>query len=206
MLFTWQGVKNCIALKTVNFMGYNLTWQGADSMAKILKYQTTRRHEATWAESLHSRRRDLDCMAGLRRITLNCTTLIGDLGARAFAESLSEDLWLGDHCVMKAVIKKVLQMEGVPSQSMGLAAKQPVSNGRKHSAGKECYGPEPLPPGVSGFRPWHTAERAKSNSHSEFFLLELLLCGWSLVLSIEEKRYLTHGFCLMSPLRKKNKK
>ena len=47
--------------------------------------------------------------------------------------------------------------------NIGLAAKQPVSNGRKHSAGKECYGPEPLPPGVSGFQPWHTAERAKSN-------------------------------------------
>ncbi|XP_073651384.1 centrosomal protein of 78 kDa-like [Tursiops truncatus] len=33
-------------------------------------------------------------MAGLRRITLNCDMLIGDLGASAFAESLSEDLWL----------------------------------------------------------------------------------------------------------------
>jgi centrosomal protein CEP78 len=33
-------------------------------------------------------------MAGLRRITLNCNTLVGDLGARAFADSLNEDLWL----------------------------------------------------------------------------------------------------------------
>ena len=63
-------------------------------MAKILKYQTTGRHEETWAESLHSRRPDLDCTAGLRRITLNCNTFIGDLGASALAESLSEDLWL----------------------------------------------------------------------------------------------------------------
>ncbi|XP_073645423.1 centrosomal protein of 78 kDa-like [Tursiops truncatus] len=106
-------------------------------------YQTIRRHEETWAESLRYRRPDLDCMPGLRRIALNCNKLIGDLGARAFAESLSEDLWLG-----------------------GLATKQPVSNGRKYSAGKECYGPEPLPPGVSGFRPWRTAEHAKSNRHS----------------------------------------
>ncbi|XP_036694730.1 centrosomal protein of 78 kDa-like isoform X1 [Balaenoptera musculus] len=89
-----QGVKNSTTLKTVNFTGCNLTWQGADHMAKILKYQTTRRHEETWAESLRSRRPDLDCMAGLRRITLNCNTLIGDLGASALAESLSEDLWL----------------------------------------------------------------------------------------------------------------
>ncbi|XP_030881381.1 centrosomal protein of 78 kDa isoform X8 [Leptonychotes weddellii] len=42
----------------------------------------------------------------------------------------------------------------------GLATKKPVSNGRKHPLGKE-YSPEPLPPGVSGFLPWRTAERAK---------------------------------------------
>ncbi|XP_049566789.1 centrosomal protein of 78 kDa isoform X7 [Orcinus orca] len=176
-------------------------------------------------------------MAGLRRITLNCNTLIGDLGASAFAESLSEDLWLRaldlqqcgltsegakallkaletnrtlvvldirknplvDHSVMKSVIKKVLQngrsakseyqwitspsvkepskaarqkkrtiilgsgRKGKATIRIGLATKKPVSNGRKHSAGKECYAPEPLPPGVSGFLPWRTAERAKRN-------------------------------------------
>ncbi|XP_059785867.1 centrosomal protein of 78 kDa-like [Balaenoptera ricei] len=89
-----QGIKNSITLKTVNFTGCNLTWQRADHMAKILKYQTIRRHEEIWAESLRYTRPDLDCMAGLRRITVNCNTLIGDLGASAFAESLSEDLWL----------------------------------------------------------------------------------------------------------------
>ncbi|XP_059267796.1 centrosomal protein of 78 kDa isoform X2 [Mustela nigripes] len=230
-----QGIKNSITLKTVNFTGCNLTWQGADHMAKILKYQTMRRHEEIWAESLRYRRPDLDCMAGLRRITLNCNTLIGDLGASAFAESLSEDLWLRaldlqqcgltnegakallkaletnrtlvvldirknplvDHSVMKAVIKKVLQngrsakseyqwitspsvkepfktarqkkrtiilgngRKGKATIRIGLATKKPVSNGRKHSLGKECYAPEPLPPGVSGFLPWRTAERAK---------------------------------------------
>ncbi|XP_068409537.1 centrosomal protein of 78 kDa isoform X2 [Eschrichtius robustus] len=206
-------------------------------LTMLTKYQTIRRHEETWAESLRYRRPDLDCMAGLRRITLNCNTLIGDLGASAFAESLSEDLWLRaldlqqcgltsegakallkaletnrtlvvldirknplvDHSVMKAVIKKVLQngrsakseyqwitspsvkepskaarqkkrtiilgsgRKGKATIRIGLATKKPVSNGRKHSAGKECYAPEPLPPGVSGFLPWRTAERAKRN-------------------------------------------
>uniref|UniRef100_A0A5F8ASZ3 Centrosomal protein of 78 kDa n=1 Tax=Macaca mulatta TaxID=9544 RepID=A0A5F8ASZ3_MACMU len=235
-----QGIKSSITLKTVNFTGCNLTWQGADHMAKILKYQTMRRHEETWAESLRYRRPDLDCMAGLRRITLNCNTLIGDLGASAFADSLSEDLWLRaldlqqcgltnegakallealetnttlvvldirknpliDHSMMKAVIKKVLQngssakseYQWITSPSVkepsktakqkkrtiilgsghkgkatiriviwrhrGLATKKPVSSGRKHSLGKE-YAPAPLPPGVSGFLPWRTAERAK---------------------------------------------
>uniref|UniRef100_A0A8B9Y1J6 Centrosomal protein 78 n=1 Tax=Bos mutus grunniens TaxID=30521 RepID=A0A8B9Y1J6_BOSMU len=204
-----QGIKNSVTLKTINFTGCNLTWQGADHMAKILKYQTIRRHEETWAESLRYRRPDLDCMAGLRRITLNCNTLIGDLGASGFAESLSEDLWLRDHSVMKAIIKKVLQngrsakseYQWITSPSVkepvkepskaarqkkrtiilggsrkgkatiriviwrhrGLATKKPVSNGKKHSTGKDSYAPEPLPPGVSGFLPWRTAERAKRN-------------------------------------------
>ncbi|KAM9207755.1 centrosomal protein of 78 kDa isoform 1-T1 [Dugong dugon] len=230
-----QGIKNSITLKTVNFMGCNLTWQGADHMAKILKYQTMRRHEETWAESLRYRRPDLDGMAGLRRVTFNCNTLVGDLGASAFAESLSEDLWLRaldlqqcgltneganaflkaletnrtlvildirknpliDHSVMKAVIKKVIQngrsakseyqwvtspsikestktarqkkktiilgsgRKGKATIRIGLATKKPGNNGRKHTPGKEYYAPEPLPPGVSGFLPWRTAERAK---------------------------------------------
>ncbi|KAL2781326.1 centrosomal protein of 78 kDa isoform b, partial [Daubentonia madagascariensis] len=233
-----QGIKSSITLKTVNFTGCNLTWQGADHMAKILKYQTMRRHEETWAESLRYRRPDLDCMAGLRRITLNCNTLIGDLGASAFADSISEDLWLRaldlqqcgltnegakallealetnrtlvvldirknpliDHSMMKAVIKKVLQngrsakseYQWITSPSVkepsktakqkkrtiilgsgrkgkatirivGFATKKPVSSGKKHSLGKEHYAPAPQPPGVSGFLPWRTAERAKRN-------------------------------------------
>ncbi|KAL2781328.1 centrosomal protein of 78 kDa isoform e, partial [Daubentonia madagascariensis] len=232
-----QGIKSSITLKTVNFTGCNLTWQGADHMAKILKYQTMRRHEETWAESLRYRRPDLDCMAGLRRITLNCNTLIGDLGASAFADSISEDLWLRaldlqqcgltnegakallealetnrtlvvldirknpliDHSMMKAVIKKVLQngrsakseyqwitspsvkepsktakqkkrtiilgsgRKGKATIRIGFATKKPVSSGKKHSLGKEHYAPAPQPPGVSGFLPWRTAERAKRN-------------------------------------------
>lgn len=79
----------------------------------------------------------------------------------------------------------------------GLATKKPVGNGKKPSTGKDSYAPEPLPPGVSGFLPWRTAERAKrsrwclhslSFSHLESFILELLLCGRSLVVSIEEER------------------
>ncbi|XP_059782456.1 centrosomal protein of 78 kDa isoform X5 [Balaenoptera ricei] len=53
--------------------------------------------------------------------------------------------------------------KGKATIRIGLATKKPVSNGRKHSAGKECYAPVPLPPGVSGFLPWRTAERAKRN-------------------------------------------
>ncbi|XP_047623767.1 centrosomal protein of 78 kDa isoform X3 [Phacochoerus africanus] len=54
-------------------------------------------------------------------------------------------------------------LKGKATIRIGLATKKPVSNGRKNTVGKECYAPEPLPPGVSGFLPWRTAERAKRN-------------------------------------------
>ncbi|XP_038625902.1 centrosomal protein of 78 kDa isoform X1 [Tachyglossus aculeatus] len=89
-----QSIKNSTTLKTVNFTGCNLTWHGADLMANILKFQAIKRHGEAWAESLRYRRPDIDCMAGLRRITLNCNPRIGDHGARVLAECLGEDLWL----------------------------------------------------------------------------------------------------------------
>ncbi|XP_045047587.2 centrosomal protein of 78 kDa isoform X3 [Desmodus rotundus] len=53
--------------------------------------------------------------------------------------------------------------KGKATIRIGMATKKPANNGRKHCLSKECYAPEPLPPGVSGFLPWRTAERAKRN-------------------------------------------
>ncbi|KAG8455271.1 hypothetical protein GDO86_001465 [Hymenochirus boettgeri] len=89
-----QVVKNSPTIKTVNFTGCSLTCLGAEHIANIIKHQATRRHSEAWAESLRYRRPDLDCMTGLRRITLNCNNLIGDRGAIALAEVIGEDLWL----------------------------------------------------------------------------------------------------------------
>ncbi|GFO07678.1 centrosomal protein of 78 kda-like [Plakobranchus ocellatus] len=52
------------------------------------------RHNEAWRDSLRYRRPDLDRMSGLRRITANANPMLGDLGARAFAEALKDDLWL----------------------------------------------------------------------------------------------------------------
>ncbi|XP_066460239.1 centrosomal protein of 78 kDa [Eleutherodactylus coqui] len=89
-----KGVKNSPTIKVVDFTGCNLTWHGAEWIASVIKHQATRRHSEAWAESLRYRRPDLDCMTGLRRISLNCNTLIGDQGAKAIADVLVEDLWL----------------------------------------------------------------------------------------------------------------
>ncbi|XP_069817909.1 centrosomal protein of 78 kDa isoform X2 [Dendropsophus ebraccatus] len=89
-----KSVKNSPTIKEIDFTGCNLTWHGAEWIASIVKHQATRRHSEAWAESLRYRRPDLDCMTGLRRISLNCNTLIGDKGAKAIADVLGEDLWL----------------------------------------------------------------------------------------------------------------
>ncbi|XP_072926506.1 centrosomal protein of 78 kDa isoform X1 [Hemitrygon akajei] len=89
-----KSLKNSVTIKTVNFTGCNLTWSGAEHITQVIKHQATKRHSEVWAESLRYRHPDLDCMTGLRRITMNCNTLIGDTGAIAFAEALRDDLWL----------------------------------------------------------------------------------------------------------------
>lgn len=52
------------------------------------------RHSAAWAESLRYRLPQFDVMSGLRRVTLNGNSLIGDRGAAALAHELTEDLWV----------------------------------------------------------------------------------------------------------------
>ncbi|KAM8960574.1 centrosomal protein of 78 kDa [Pelodytes ibericus] len=227
-----QSVKNSPTIKTVNFTACDLTWRGAEYMANIIKHQATRRHSETWAESLRYRRPDLDCMAGLRRVTLNCNTLLGDRGAIALAEILGEDLWLKaldlrqcgisntgaqaflrvseknttlmvldirrnpliDHSLLKMITERVLMnahgtkceykwftspsskdgskvrqkwrsatlkhgRRGRNTMRIGLPTKKPLVSVRKATS-KELYDPEPKPPGVKGFCPWRTAERA----------------------------------------------
>ncbi|XP_078531982.1 centrosomal protein of 78 kDa isoform X2 [Lissotriton helveticus] len=234
-----QSVKNSSTIKTVNFTGCGLTWLGAEHMANIIKHQATRRHSDIWAESLRYRRPDLDCMTGLRRITLNYNMLIGDEGAIALAESLKEDLWLKaldmqqcgisnqgaqalldafrtnttlmvldvrrnpliDHSLLKTIIERVLMnahdtnpeykwlkspstkdtskvkqrrrtiilrngLKGKATIRIGFPSKKNLPSERKSVSYKEGYAPEPLPPGVQGFLPWRTAERA--NRHRGF--------------------------------------
>ncbi|XP_075684446.1 centrosomal protein of 78 kDa isoform X2 [Rhinoderma darwinii] len=229
-----KSVKNSPTIKVIDFTGCNLTWHGAEWMASIVKHQATRRHSDAWAESLRYRRPDLDCMTGLRRISLNCNTLVGDQGAKAIANVLGEDLWLKaldirqcgisnegakaflhalqtnttlmvldirknpliDHSLLKTVIERVLLnahdtnseykwftsppskggskikpstilrngLKGKNTIRIGLVAKKTFDSGRKCTP-KELSAPEPKTPGVQGYLPWRTAERA--NRHRE---------------------------------------
>uniref|UniRef100_UPI0037E8D4FF centrosomal protein of 78 kDa n=1 Tax=Semicossyphus pulcher TaxID=241346 RepID=UPI0037E8D4FF len=89
-----QSVKYSTNIRSVDFTGCNLTWRGAEHMANIIKHQGMQRHGTAWAESLRYRQPQFEGMRGLRRVTLSCNTLIGDRGAAALANELSEDLWV----------------------------------------------------------------------------------------------------------------
>uniref|UniRef100_A0A1A7WK04 Centrosomal protein 78 n=3 Tax=Iconisemion striatum TaxID=60296 RepID=A0A1A7WK04_9TELE len=89
-----QSVKYSTNIRTIDFTGCNLTWRGAEHMGQIIKHQGMQRHGTAWAESLRYRLPHFERMGGLRRVTLNSNTLIGDRGAAALAHELAEDLWV----------------------------------------------------------------------------------------------------------------
>ncbi|KAG7517489.1 centrosomal protein of 78 kDa [Solea senegalensis] len=87
-------VKHSPNIKRVDFSGCNLTWRGAEHIASIIKYQGAQRQGIAWAESLRYRHPHLEEMGGLRRVTLNGNSLIGDCGAAAIGHELAEDFWM----------------------------------------------------------------------------------------------------------------
>ncbi|XP_051923285.1 centrosomal protein of 78 kDa isoform X1 [Hippocampus zosterae] len=89
-----QSVKYSARIKELDFTGCNITWRGAEHLANIIQHQGIQRHGSAWAQSLRYQQPKLEGMGGLRRLTLNCNTLIGDLGAVRLARELAEDLWL----------------------------------------------------------------------------------------------------------------
>uniref|UniRef100_A0A3Q2XII0 Centrosomal protein 78 n=1 Tax=Hippocampus comes TaxID=109280 RepID=A0A3Q2XII0_HIPCM len=89
-----QSVKYSTRIKELDFTGCNITWRGAEHLANIIQHQGIQRHGSAWSQSLRYQQPKLEGMGGLRRLTLNCNTLIGDLGAARLARELAEDLWL----------------------------------------------------------------------------------------------------------------
>ncbi len=81
-------------LNRVNFSSCNLTHEGAEILANLIKVQALKRHNEAWKDSLRYGRPDLDSMFGIRRITINSNPLIGDRGVFLLAEAFKSDLWL----------------------------------------------------------------------------------------------------------------
>ncbi|XP_061881502.1 centrosomal protein of 78 kDa isoform X2 [Entelurus aequoreus] len=89
-----QSVKYSKHIKDIDFTACNITWRGAEHLANIIQHQGIQRHGSAWEQSLRYQQPKFEGMGGLRRLTLNCNTLIGDQGAVQLARELAEDLWL----------------------------------------------------------------------------------------------------------------
>ncbi|KAG7240027.1 hypothetical protein INR49_028030 [Caranx melampygus] len=90
-----KALRDCLSvtsnLKTLQLNGLPLRER---DLIVLTKHQGMQRHGTAWAESLRYRQPQFEGMGGLRRITLNCNTLIGDRGAAALAHELADDLWV----------------------------------------------------------------------------------------------------------------
>ena len=89
-----HAIKNHPCITHLSLNGCNLSSVGTDAIAKLIKHQSMLRHSEAWAESLRYRTPNLNCMGGIRRISLNANPMIGDEGIAAFSEALKDDLWL----------------------------------------------------------------------------------------------------------------
>ena len=88
----------CIANGCLLHISHQYSWSpylsSTAAVCIVLQHQGLWRHSTAWAESLRYRRPEFEGMGGLRRITLNCNSLIWDRGAAALAHELGEDLWV----------------------------------------------------------------------------------------------------------------
>ncbi|CAF0863953.1 unnamed protein product [Brachionus calyciflorus] len=87
-------IQNTSSLNRVNFSNCNLSHEGANILATLIKVQALKRHNEAWKDSLRYGRPDLDSMFGIRRITINSNQQIGDQGVQYLADAFKSDLWL----------------------------------------------------------------------------------------------------------------
>lgn len=82
-------------IRSVDLSGCSLSRASAKSgLLDVIKKQQVKRHEECWAHSLRYRIANPDIMHGLRRLTLNDNTAIGDAGVADLFESLKDDLYV----------------------------------------------------------------------------------------------------------------
>ncbi|XP_015364585.1 PREDICTED: centrosomal protein of 78 kDa-like [Diuraphis noxia] len=82
-------------IRSVDLSGCSLSHASAKSgLLDVIKKQQVKRHEECWAHSLRYRTANPDIMHGLRRLTLNDNTSIGDAGVADLFESLKDDFYV----------------------------------------------------------------------------------------------------------------
>lgn len=88
-------LRNKPNILSVDLTGCSLSQISADAgLVDMIKKQQFKRHEECWAHSLRWRSANPNAMHGLRRLTLNDNTGLGDDGVAEIFESLKDDLYL----------------------------------------------------------------------------------------------------------------
>jgi hypothetical protein len=91
--------------QTINqMMNYNIldlsecdiSCNGIESVANLIKMQKIKRYSEAWAESLRYRDVDADSFTGLRQINLRRNPDIGDNGIAILCDVLCDDVWIKD--------------------------------------------------------------------------------------------------------------
>uniref|UniRef100_A0A672YUP1 Centrosomal protein 78 n=1 Tax=Sphaeramia orbicularis TaxID=375764 RepID=A0A672YUP1_9TELE len=144
-------------------------------------HQGMQRHGTAWAESLRYRQPQFEGMGGLRRITLNCNTLIGDRGAAALANELTEDLWVkavdlqrcglsseGARRLLEALKTNstlcVLDIRNNPLVGKLLYCRRGIFESALSPGGRSSGGAQPRLSSHSNYVPWRAAARAGRQS------------------------------------------
>ncbi|KAL5237772.1 hypothetical protein ACI65C_005182 [Semiaphis heraclei] len=82
-------------IRSLDLSGCSLSSESVNfGLLDMIKKQQVKRHEECWAHSLRYRTANPDIMHGLRRLTLNDNTSIGDYGVADLFESLKDDLYV----------------------------------------------------------------------------------------------------------------
>ncbi|PNF34217.1 hypothetical protein B7P43_G17515 [Cryptotermes secundus] len=89
-----RAIKGLTNIKCVDLSGCGITARGAMAVAEMLKYQKIQRYSETWKQTLRGCDPDVDSLPGLRRVTLNHNTDIGDDGAVHLVNAVRDDIFV----------------------------------------------------------------------------------------------------------------
>lgn len=89
-----HAIKGLTNIKCVDLSGCGITDRGATAVAEMLKYQKIQRYSESWKQTLRDCEPDLDSLPGLRRVTLNHNTDIGDDGTVHLVNVVRDDIFV----------------------------------------------------------------------------------------------------------------
>lgn len=89
-----QTVSTMMNLESLDLSGCDLSLQGVEAIANIIKMQKIHRYSKAWADSLRYRDVNSNEFIGLRTVNIKNNPEIGNAGVKLITETLSDDEWI----------------------------------------------------------------------------------------------------------------